>query len=118
MLTNAAVRRDDTAVPEEKISGQRPVVHDRCDVHRAGAIVRRGDTPSILRHIMTDALRQRSRQCRRGKRAEATSKRNALHPTFQVLHDESDAPLTFLSNKMWPLPVRGAPSNQGRTCVK
>ena len=95
MLTNAAVRRDDTAVPEEKISGQRPVVHDRCDIHRAGAIVRRGDPPSILRHIMTDVVRQRSRQCRRGKRAEAPSKRNALHPTFPgVLHDEA-MPLDF-----------------------
>jgi hypothetical protein len=63
---------DDAAVPEQKIGGQRLVVHDRLDEHRAGAIVHSGEALRLLRHIMADAVRQRSRQCRHDKSAEAT----------------------------------------------
>jgi hypothetical protein len=71
MLADAAVRLDDAAVPEQEIGGQRLVVQDRLVEHRAGAIMHPGDALSLLRHIMADAIRQRSRQCRRGKSAEA-----------------------------------------------
>src|SRR5262249_11317331 len=67
MLADAAVRRDDAAVPEKKIGGQRLVVHYRCDIHRTGATVWRGDALSLIQYIMADALRQRIRYCRRDK---------------------------------------------------